>query len=240
MKTILIFLIITAVGSSFITPQALGDNEFCNIQENLKIQEELIKDDIVLIEFLKVLPSAELTRATGIDESNPEQTSMTWNAGVYSFTIHIWGYDIDNPSDCFFPVGYSLNAPHLPEMIGLDYHKDPQIVLDQIDDLEPKYVKGGPAPMDLIPEPVSDTPIYENCGLGTILQDGVCVVTLEQESVDTFGKWEAPYEKLPQPNLRASCSFDGVIAMWFYQFIVNPLCEIGIQIMPDYECNCSF
>ena len=89
------------------------------------------------------------------------------------------------------------------------------------------------------PEPEQDIQIYDNCGPGTILQDGVCIVTSENKSVDTTVKWEAPYEKLPQPNLRASCTFDGVITMWFYQFIVNPLCEIGIQIIPDYECNCD-
>ena len=42
------------------------------------------------------------------------------------------------------------------------------------------------APLHLIPEPEYDIIIYENCELGTILQDGVCVVTLEQESTDSF------------------------------------------------------
>ena len=69
MKTRL--LIIGMIVFSFILPQAFGDNEFCNIMKNLKIQEELIKDDVVLIEFLKVFPSAKLTRATGVEESNP-------------------------------------------------------------------------------------------------------------------------------------------------------------------------
>ena len=53
----------------------------------------------------------------------------------------------------------------------------------------------------------------------------------------TFGKVEVSYRNLP--DLRASCAFDGQIVMWFYQFIVNPLCEIGIQMIPDYECNCN-
>ena len=136
---------------SFITPQAFSDNEFCKIQENLKIQEELIKDNVVLIEFLKVFPNAKLIRANYVDESNPEQTSMTWIAGLYSLDIHIWGFDKNNPSDCFFPGGYRLNAPHLPKMIGLEYHKDPTIVLGQIDELEPKYVKGGPELIDSAP-----------------------------------------------------------------------------------------
>ena len=100
MKTRL--LIIGMIVFSFIVPQAFGDNEFCNIAENLKIQEELIKDNIVLIEFLKVFPDAKLIRANFVEWSNPEQTSMTWTAGVYSLDIHIWGFDDDNPSDCFF------------------------------------------------------------------------------------------------------------------------------------------
>lgn len=144
----MLLVIIGIIGLSLlITPASFGDNEFCNIDENLKIQEDLIKDDGVLVEFLKVFPSAKLTRANYVDGSNPEQTSMTWTSGVYSLDIHILGFDQDNPSDCFFPGGYRLNAPHLPEMIGLDYHKDPKIVLEQIEELEPKYVKGGPAPM---------------------------------------------------------------------------------------------
>jgi len=104
MKYFMIFLVL--IGSSgLIIPQTFGDNEFCNINENLKIQEELIKDDVVLVEFLKVLPHAKLTRANYVDESNPEQTSMSWTEGVYSLDIHIWGFDENNPSDCFFPGG---------------------------------------------------------------------------------------------------------------------------------------
>ena len=146
-----VLLICTFVVLSGFLPQTFADNEFCNIQENLKIQEELIKDDVVLIEFLKVFPNSKLTRANSVDESNPEQTSMTWTAGVYSLDIHIFGFDNSYPSDCFVSGGYRLNAPHLPKMTGLDYHKDPKIVLEQIEELEPKYVKGGPA-----------TNVYEN------------------------------------------------------------------------------
>jgi hypothetical protein len=89
-----------------------------------------------------------------------------------------------------------------------------------------------------VPEPKLDT-LYENCGPGTTLQYGICVVTSESKPDDTNGKWEAPYQKASQPNLRASCAFDGEITMWFYQFIVNPLCEIDIQIISDYECICD-
>jgi len=41
------------IGSSgLVIPQAFGDNEFCNIDENLKIQEELIKDDVTLLDVV--------------------------------------------------------------------------------------------------------------------------------------------------------------------------------------------
>ena len=50
MKYFVIFLIL--IGSSgLIIPQAFGDNSFCNIDENLKMQEELIKDDDVLAQI---------------------------------------------------------------------------------------------------------------------------------------------------------------------------------------------
>jgi hypothetical protein len=172
MKYFIIFLVL--IGSSgLISPQVFGDNEFCNIDENMKIQEELIKDDVVLVEFLKVFPHAKLTRANYVDWSNPEQTSMTWTAGVYSLDIHIWGFDQDNPSDCFFPGGYRLNASHLPEMAGLDYHKDPKIVLEQIEELEPEYVKGGPALM-------LDEKLDPLCGPNTEFVNGVCEVIITE------------------------------------------------------------
>ena len=170
----MIFLVL--IGSSgLIIPQAFGDNAFCNIDENLKIQEELIKDDDVLVEFLKIFPHAKLTRANYVNESNPEQTSMTWTEGVYSLDIHIWGFDENNPSDCFFPGGYRLNAPHLPEMIGLDYHKNPKIVLEQIEELEPKYVKGGPALM-------LDERLDPLCGPNTVFVNGVCEVIITEHT----------------------------------------------------------
>ena len=53
--------------------------------------------------------------------------------------------------------------------------------------------------------------------------------------------WPGVYQQVSQPYFRASCIFDFYpFVSWFYQFIVNPLCEIGIQIIPDYECMCGF
>ena len=202
------FVALIFAGSLGLIPPVVADNEFCNIQENLKIQEELIKDDVVLIEFLKVFPGAELTRANFVQWSNPEQTSMIWTAGVYSLAIHIWGFDTDNPSNCFVPGGYRLNAPHLPEMTGSDYHHDSKIVLEQIEELEPRFVKGGPFPMLEEPEPpvISDEQqqmlrdycltgirhpdmigipqCIKNelvCGPGYALADGVCQKIITEE-----------------------------------------------------------
>ena len=84
---------------------------------------------------------------------------------------------------------------------------------EECDILDRNNPGSAPPHSEPVPKPVLDTPIYENCGSGTILQNGVCVVILEQDSVDTFGKWEAQYPKLPPPNLRILCSFDGVIVM---------------------------
>jgi len=62
MQYFMIFLVL--IGSSgLIITQAFGDNAFCNIDKNLKIQEELIKDDAVLVEFLKIFPHANLLSA---------------------------------------------------------------------------------------------------------------------------------------------------------------------------------
>lgn len=156
-------ILVGVIGFSGMLPQSYGDNEFCNIQENLKNQEELIEDDIVLVEFLKVFPNAKLIRASSIDDSNPEQTSMTWTTGIYYLDIHILGFDEDHPSNCFVPVGYRLNAPHLPKMVGLDYHKDFKIVLEQIEELKFNYIEDGSIP--IITPPIkqfkSGTPVDE-------------------------------------------------------------------------------
>lgn len=103
--------------------------------------------------------------------------------------------------------------------------------------------KPGPAPAHSEPapepEPGQYAPTPENCGPGTVLQDGICVVTSKQESSDGFEKYDSSYQKMPSPNILASCSFDGIVVMWFYQFVVHPLCEIGIHILPDYDCYCD-
>ena len=39
---------------------------------------------------------------------------------------------------------------------------------------------------NLVPEPQQDIPVYENCGPGVILQDGICVVEKIQYSTETF------------------------------------------------------
>ena len=219
MKTML--LIIGMIVFSLIVPQTFADNEFCNIQENLKIQDELIKDDVVLIEFLKVLPSAELTRANFVAWSNPEQTSMTWTAGVYTLDIHIWGFDSDNPSDCFFPGGYRLNAPHLPEMTGSDYHQDPKIVLDQIDELEPKYVKGGPAREPIDGFAPTKMPFHENQNaneLPSYVDVKSSVVIPENAVILSSKELDRTLDQLRQsglPIVMSAIDYDtGVIAIW--------------------------
>lgn len=59
----------------------------------------------------------------------------------------------------------------------------------------------------LVPE--QDRPVYEDCGPGTVLQDGVCVVISENEPFDTTEKWGDPfYEKLPPPNLEPVRDYD--------------------------------
>ncbi len=44
------------------------------------------------------------------------------------------------------------------------------------------------------PEPEQDIPVSENCGPGTTLQDGICVVNSENENAETNVKWGDPYQ----------------------------------------------
>lgn len=61
----------------------------------------------------------------------------------------------------------------------------------------------------LIPEPEQDRPMYENCGPGTILQDGVCMVNSENENSDTNTKWGDPYnDKQSTPDLNTILDYD--------------------------------
>ena len=152
------------------------------------------------------------------------------------------------------PFGYDGNYPR--NTTGdydhcFDYVTDPEYgVVTQnsthrldIEDCEWKMYLDGPIIADNYPPgspiPEQDIPINENCEPGTTYQDGICLVSSEQEPDEIFGTWEATYDKWPPVDLSASCALDGVLAMWVYQYIVNPLCGMGIQIIPDYECNCN-
>jgi hypothetical protein len=41
----------------------------------------------------------------------------------------------------------------------------------------------------ILPEPEQDIPVYENCGTGTVLQDGICVVKGQTEKTNSTGIW---------------------------------------------------
>ena len=221
MKTrVLIIFGLIGLSISFIPP-SFGNDESCNLTDDLKNQEELIKDDVVLIEFMKVLPGAQLTRATGVNEPEIPQTSVSWSAGVYSLEIHIMEYDENNPSDCFFPAGYRLNAPHLPEMTGMDYHKSPQIVLDQIDELEPKYVKGGPAPEPTDGFTLTEMPFHENQNaneLPSYVDAKSSLIISENAVILSSKELDRTLDELRQSGLPIVMSAidygTGVIAIW--------------------------
>jgi len=59
------------------------------------------------------------------------------------------------------------------------------------------------------PEPEQDIPENGNCGPGTTLQDGICVVNSENENTDTNVKWGGPYQdKKTAPNLDPVVDYD--------------------------------
>lgn len=63
-----------------------------------------------------------------------------------------------------------------------------------------RWTHDGPLPE---PEPEPDRPIPENCGPGTTLQEGICVVNSENNDTATSAKWEDTlYEKQPPPDLK--------------------------------------
>ena len=65
---------------------------------------------------------------------------------------------------------------------------------------------GGPLPE---PEPEQDIPRYGNCGLGTTLQDDICVADSENENTKTGVRWGGPYDtKQPTSNLNPIPGYD--------------------------------
>ena len=60
-------------------------------------------------------------------------------------------------------------------MTGNDYHNDSKIVLEQIEELEPKYVKGGPALM-------LEDEIDPLCGPNTELVNGICQIIITEDT----------------------------------------------------------
>ena len=59
------------------------------------------------------------------------------------------------------------------------------------------------------PEPEYDILENKNCGVGTTLQDGICVVNSENTSSEVDIKWGGPYpEALPAPDLSSTLDYD--------------------------------
>lgn len=142
-----IFLILLAVASVGLLqiPESYAEDSVpsCNLRENLRNQDKLVKDDVVLEEFLRLFPDARMARASSVEQTDPPQISVTWYAKeVYFFSIRILEHDRDDPLNCFVPGGYRLNAPHLPPMTDPFYHDDPNIVLEQIREMESKHIRG--------------------------------------------------------------------------------------------------
>ena len=80
---------------------------------------------------------------------------------------------------------------------------------------------GAPLPE---PEPEQDIPEYLNCGPGTTLQDGICVVNSENENTDMNVKWGGPYNtKQPTSNLNPTLDYD-------YEFIYMIILTIIVTI----------
>lgn len=63
-----------------------------------------------------------------------------------------------------------------------------------------RWEDDGPSPEPIL-EPKQEQTIHENCGPGTALEDGVCVVNSDYESTDTGVKWGDFYnKKYSSPN----------------------------------------
>ncbi|MGD8707516.1 MAG: hypothetical protein PVI88_02390 [Nitrosopumilaceae archaeon] len=58
------------------------------------------------------------------------------------------------------------------------------------------------------PEPEQDKIIPDNCGPGTTLQDGICVVNPENDDISTSVKWGDAYDELPSPDLEPIRDYD--------------------------------
>ena len=59
------------------------------------------------------------------------------------------------------------------------------------------------------PPPEQDRLVPENCGPGTTLQEGICVVNPENDDTATGAKWEDTLnEKQPPPDLKLIRDYD--------------------------------
>ncbi len=67
---------------------------------------------------------------------------------------------------------------------------------------------------DLVPEPDQDIPVYENCGPGTTLQNGICVVNEQPIKNNSTGIWgpviEYPSKISPLKQFKSGISIDGI------------------------------
>ena len=67
----------------------------------------------------------------------------------------------------------------------------------------------GSSPPEPVPEPEQEFIENRNCGVGTTLQDGICVVNSKNENPETDTKWGSAYqEELPAPDLSSTLDSD--------------------------------
>lgn len=150
------------IGTSLVSQQAWAPSEYCDIDENIANSKTLLANDPVVKEFLKRFPSAEFQPPQVIDQSDPEQTYASYRFEALTLDLHILGYDMEDKTKCFVPVGYRLNAPELPKRVGLDYEQDKQVIIDLLDYIEPRLAKGEPISTDQLDRIVYSEPYIQN------------------------------------------------------------------------------
>jgi len=221
------FFIHDVIKGEINTPKHVLENSGKIFHGNDSVESSSVSVDYKIGKTYKVyIENGETSRCT--TKTTVPPTDYVWEPGPEDGNYYSENPVWTDPCD----EGYGLSDGVCITLEEMNKDAPPRLEPDQ----DSKQVPN-PEPE---PEPVHDIPIYYDCGPGTVLQDGVCIVTSESKPDKTNGQWGEPsYEKFPPPDLRASCAFDGVIAMWFYKFIVNPLCEVGVQIIPDYECHCD-
>lgn len=232
-------IVFSLIGTSFaLTPVYYSENK-CDIDNDLKNYREILQDDTVVKTFMQKHPSAISIPATGIDDSDPPQTSVHYlyedDATHAQLTLRIFGRSFTDPNDCFVPFSYTLNYQNDTKTIQIiNYEKDTRELVN--------FLKG------LVPTvPITQNDILANYENSDLILEGK-VISLDHSKNQTRydvevehhykGRLSSKMITVFESTEKPSFEKDDRVILYIQQ--KNRYLVQVPSFKVDYECNSEF